>query len=241
MKLIVDSHTHTMASGHAYSTIQECAREAGLKGMEMFAMTDHGPAMEGTTGIAHFWNLKAIPNNIYGVRVVKGTEANITDWTGKMDIPDFILKRLDFVIAALHDVTITPMTAEEHTEALVAALKNPLVDTIAHPGNPIFPVDIERVVKTAAEYGKLIEINNHSFLGRKGSGENCREFVKSCIRHGTRITCGSDAHFSFDVGRLDIVQSLLEEENVPEELVICSSLSRFEAYLEERGKRLKNV
>jgi putative hydrolase len=239
LKLTVDSHTHTLASGHAYSTIQECAREAADKGIRLIAMTDHGPAIEGTTGIAHFWNLKIIPDEIYGVRIIKGVEANIIDWSGKLDLPDGILSRLDFVIAGLHDVSITPASVEEHTEAMLAAYKNPLVDTVAHPGNPVFSVDIDRVVKAAAENGKLIEINNHSFTGRKGSTDNCRMFVKCCKKYGARITCGSDAHISFNVGVLDIVKTLLEEEGIPEEQVVCSSAERFMAYLEERRKRLE--
>ncbi len=32
MKIVVDSHTHTLASGHAYSTIIENAKAAKQKG-----------------------------------------------------------------------------------------------------------------------------------------------------------------------------------------------------------------
>ena len=47
MNLIADMHCHTVASGHAYSTVQEIAREASNKGLEMVAITDHGPSMPG--------------------------------------------------------------------------------------------------------------------------------------------------------------------------------------------------
>jgi len=236
--LIIDSHTHTLASGHAYSTITECAREAAANGVRMFAMTDHGPAMQGASDEVHFWNLKAIPGNMYGIRIIKGAEANILDYDGKLDIQDKILKRLEFVIAGLHDVVLKPGTEEENTRALVEALKNPLVDTVAHPGNPVFPVDIDTVVKTAVEYGKPIEINNHSFISRKGSSDRCREFIRSCVKYGAMMVCGSDAHFSFGIGKMDIVKTVLEEEKVPEELVLSTSVERFEQYLVERKNRL---
>lgn len=42
MKLIADTHSHTLASGHAYSTIREMVRAAFEKGMEAFAITEHG-------------------------------------------------------------------------------------------------------------------------------------------------------------------------------------------------------
>jgi putative hydrolase len=65
LNLVEDTHTHTLASGHAYSTIIENAREAGMNGMEAIAMTDHGPAMPGAASLLHFWNLKAIPEHFF--------------------------------------------------------------------------------------------------------------------------------------------------------------------------------
>ena len=234
MKLVVDTHTHTVASGHSYSTIQENAREAGNKGIEAIGMTDHGPSMQGALGITHFWSLKVIPERIYGVRIFKGVEANIIDYTGATDVPDGMLKNMEFAMASFHDMTIKPATVEEHTHAMVSALKNPLIDAVAHPGNPVFTVDIDAVVKTAAEYGKLIEINNHSFYARKGSDANCREFVHKCRKYGARITCGSDAHISFDIGKFDKVLALLIEAEMPEELVIGTSVEKIEKFVAGR-------
>lgn len=241
MRLVVDSHTHTISSGHSYSTVQELAREASNNGIEMFAVTDHGPAMEGAPTVMHFWNLKVIPPEIYGVRVIKGVEANIIDFEGKLDMPDEYLERQEFVMAGFHDIVLSPGSREENTAALERILSNPLVDAISHPGNPTFPVDIERVVKAAAQNGKLIEINNSSFLVRRGSEDNCLEFARKCKEHSARITSGSDAHISFDVGRLDKVKAVLVKAEVPEELVVSSSSERFEAYLRERKTRIRSM
>ena len=54
MKIEVDTHCHTIASGHAYSTIVENAKAASEKGLKMIAITDHGPAMPGTFHEAYF-------------------------------------------------------------------------------------------------------------------------------------------------------------------------------------------
>ncbi len=236
MKLVVDTHTHTLSSGHSYSTLLENAKEAGQNGLEAIAMTDHGPSMMGAPTLIHFWNLKSIPEYIYGVRVLKGAEANIIDYSGSLDIPDELLSRMEFVIASLHDITIQSGTVEENTNGMVSALKNPLVDAVGHPGNPFFQVDIDRVVKTAAEYNKLIEINNSSFKTRRGSEDNCVEFLKKCRKYGVRIACGSDAHICFDIGKFDHVLRLIHENDFPEELVVCSSLNKIEDYLKERRK-----
>ena len=71
MRLIADCHLHTTASGHAYSTIGEYANEAAKKGLELIAMTDHGPKMPGTSSFLHFENLKIIPDSMCGVEILK--------------------------------------------------------------------------------------------------------------------------------------------------------------------------
>lgn len=240
MKLVVDTHTHTLSSGHSYSTLQENAREAGQNGIEAIAMTDHGPSLLGAPSLVHFWNLRVIPEFIHSVRIIKGAEVNITDYSGGLDIPDELLSNLEFVNASFHDITITPGTVEEHTNGLINALRNPYIDAIAHPGNPLYQVDIDRVVKTAVEYNKLIEINNSSFKVRKGCEANCFEFVVKCKKYGARISCGSDAHICYDIGKFDKILQILKEAEMPEELVICTSLKKIENYLLER-KASKNA
>ena len=45
MDLILDTHTHTIASGHAYNTINEMVRSAADKGLKLLGITDHAPMM----------------------------------------------------------------------------------------------------------------------------------------------------------------------------------------------------
>lgn len=239
MKFVVDTHTHTVASGHAYSTVQEMAREAAVNGVEMFAITDHGPAMKGAPCLYHFGNLRTIPESIYGVRVLKGVEANIIDFEGNVDMPLGYLKRLDFVLASFHDICIAPSSKEEHTNAYINLFKNPYIDAIAHPGNPQFEVDIEKVVMAAKEYGKFIEINNNSFIVRTGCEDNCKNFVLECKKKGVKIVCGSDAHISFEVGKFDKVYRILEEVGMPESLIMNTSVSNFNEFLENKRKRIR--
>jgi len=239
LKFVVDTHTHTIASGHAYSTVQEMAKEASANGIEMFAITDHGPAMKGAPYLYHFGNLRVIPEVLYGVRILKGVEANIIDYSGGLDMPEEYLRRLDFVLASFHDICIEPKTLEEHTEAVINVLKNPYVDAIAHPGNPQFPLDIEKVVRAAKENGKFIELNNRSFVTRKGSEENCKEFARECKKQGVRIVCGSDSHISFEVGRFDRVYKLLEEVDMPCELVMNTSVEKFDEYIKRKKERIR--
>jgi|LSQX01.3.fsa_nt_gb putative hydrolase len=234
MKLVADTHTHTLSSGHAYSTITENATQAKLNGMDAIAMTDHGPAMRGAATVLHFVNLDVIPEYIEGVRIFKGVEANIMDFAGRLDIPDAILARLEFCIASFHDLITKPGNAEENTEGMVNAICNPFVDAVGHPGNPAFQVDIDKVVRAAAEHGKLIELNNGSFRVRKGSRENCLEFVRKCKKYGVSIACGTDAHISYDIGKFENILDILSEIQMPEGLIINTDLSKLENYIRVR-------
>ena len=48
MNFVLDTHTHTVASGHAYCTIREMAKAASEKGLELLGITEHGPMMPGS-------------------------------------------------------------------------------------------------------------------------------------------------------------------------------------------------
>jgi putative hydrolase len=239
LKFLIDTHCHTISSGHAYSTIAEIAETAGEKGLKLIAMTDHGPAMPGGPHIFHIGNMRVIPDYIKGVRVLKGVEANIMDFDGRLDLPDSYLERLEIVIASFHDVCIAPGSVEENTRALLAAMHNPYVDIIAHPGNPYYPINIDRLIQCAYDTGKLIEINNSSFIGsRKGSEENCREIAAKAREKGILLTAGSDCHICYDVGRFDKVEEIFKEVDMPEELVINTDPQKLIDYLNRNGKKV---
>ena len=48
IRIEVDAHTHTVMSGHAWSTLQENCAAAAAKGIRAICMTDHGARMKGT-------------------------------------------------------------------------------------------------------------------------------------------------------------------------------------------------
>ncbi|QSZ28129.1 phosphatase [Aceticella autotrophica] len=237
MKLVLDTHTHTIASGHAYSTIIENAREASKKGLKLICMTDHGPCMFGAPHLYYFGNLKVVPSIIEGVEIIKGVEANIIDTNGKLDIPDRILDDLDIVIASLHEACFEYRDIGSNTKALINAIKNPYVDIIGHSGNPLFPIDIDEVLLAAKEYDTHIEINNSSFIvSRVGSCENCLKIAQKAAKIGVRISVGSDAHIAFDIGRFDKALEIIEKVRINEDMVLNTSVDKFKKYLKGKGK-----
>ena len=58
MNIEIDTHTHTLASGHAYNTLREMAAMAAEKGLKGLAITEHSPKMPGTCHIFTFRTLE---------------------------------------------------------------------------------------------------------------------------------------------------------------------------------------
>ncbi|HHX25068.1 MAG TPA: phosphatase [Firmicutes bacterium] len=238
MKLVADLHTHTVASGHAYCSVNEMVQAAADIGLEMIAITDHGPNMPGGPHLYYFGNLRVVPPVIAGVQVLKGIEANIVGPSGELDLPDFMLAKLDIVFAGFHTHTgYDDSGISKNTQALIGALENPYVDGVVHPGNPIYPVDIKEVVSAAKDLGKLIEINNASLtVTRLDSMENCIKFVESAAEYGAKVVIGSDAHHTSLVGTFDNAIKLVTSVGLKSELVLNTDISKITEFLCSRRK-----
>lgn len=221
-----DLHVHTLASGHAYSTINEIAAEAARKGLKLIAMTDHGPALPGGPHPYHFAALRFIPEFIQGVRILRGIEANILG-RGQLDLAEPLLEKLDLVMAGFHeDCGYQGRGAVANTRALLAVMELPWVKVISHPGNPRFPVEFDVVARQAAATGTALEINNSSFtVSRKGSVEPCGRLAELCARHGAPVALGSDAHIAQGVGEFGEALAAIELAGVAWEQVINRSFA----------------
>lgn len=239
MNLIADTHTHTIASTHAYGTVTENVHEAAKKGLYAVAVTDHGFAMPGSPGKWYFENLRALPRYLEGVLVLRGEEANITDFNGTTDLVAKDLDSLDWVIASFHKPVVNHLlaeggpTKEQVTGAWLGIAANPRVNVIGHCGTAEFAFDYEGVLPEFARRGKLVELNEGTFSSRRDSVPNCVRIMLLCKQLGVPIIVDSDAHFPTRVGDCPHCRKLLEELDFPEELVVNSSVERFQAYLKQ--------
>ncbi len=235
MKLIADLHTHTVASGHAYSTINEMALGAKRNGIKILGMTDHGPNMPGGPHTYHFANLKVLPKEIEGVRVLKGIEANITDIYGTLDLSSGYLARLDIVLAGFHTETgYNPRSKEENTEAMVNAIYNPLLDIIVHPGNPEYEINVDKVIEAAKKNDTLLEINNSSYHSRPGSFERCVEIAQKAKEAGLQVVLGTDSHYANQVGGFAEAIKLVKEAGLEADDVLNTSLEQVENFIDRK-------
>ncbi|MCL1145183.1 phosphatase [Shewanella marinintestina] len=236
MKYLVDTHTHTVASTHAYSTLQEYIAMAKQKGIKLFATTDHGPDMADAPHFWHFVNLRVIPRIVDGVGILRGIEANIKNIDGDIDFFGDYLKQLDIVLAGFHEPVFAPSDKQNHTQAMINCIKSGKVDIITHPGNPAYPIDIEAVAKAAAENNVALEINNSSFLtSRKGSEHNCLAIANAVKEAGGLLVMGSDSHVSYSLGDFSQALTIIDQANFPVERLLNRSPEALLSFLSIRG------
>ena len=224
MKAIIDMHTHTVASGHAYSTIHENIQFAKKHGMKFLGTSDHGSTMTGGPAEYFFHNLKVVPREMDGVKILRGMEANILDVNGNIDELDSkALDGLDYLIASLHIVCIEPSTKEDNTMAILNVIYKEKVKIIGHPDDARYELDYEAIVKKAKEKNILLEVNNSSLspnTSREGARENILKYLELCKEYGVRIIMGTDSHICYDIGVFQYAEAIIEEANFPKELVI---------------------
>ena len=241
IKIKTDTHTHTLASGHAYSTIEENLRAGKEQGLELVGITDHFSSFfVPSTDFAcfgFFINKKALPEVWHGVRLLFGAEVDIIDLKGnlfghdlyipypnkngvKLTYEEGILNRLDYLIASVHYKDFAAnSTVVENTELYIKALEHENLKILGHIGRSGLEFDIDEVVKAAKSLNKMIEINEASFGHGETVRERCLKVALACAKYGTKIAVNSDAHSSFEIGKYPNTEHFLDEIDFPVELI----------------------
>ncbi|MCL1073811.1 phosphatase [Shewanella dokdonensis] len=234
----VDTHTHTIASTHAYSTVHDYLNVAKQRGIQLFALTDHGPAMADAPHFWHFVNLRVLPRVVDGVAILRGIEANICNAQGDIDYYGDYLAELDLVQAGFHEPVFPPADVAHHTEALLACIQSGNVDIITHPGNPRYPIEQELIVRAAAEHNVALEINNSSFVSsRKGSESNCLSIAKLAKQYDAQLVLGSDSHVAFTLGQFDEALKIIDAVGYSHQRLLNYSPNKLLNFLQTRGHR----
>jgi len=223
MKTLLDVHTHTITSGHAFSSLQEMAKAAAEKGLQYLGITEHGPGIPGTCHPIYFRNLHVVPREMYGIKLLLGAELNILNYHGDLDLDEFYYKCMDIRIAGIHALCWHGGTKSENTEGMINAIENPWTHIISHPGDGTAEMDFEPIVLASKRSNTLLEINSSSMKPVRGktiATSNNREILQLCKKHDVPVILGSDAHISFDIANYEYALPLLKETNFPQELIM---------------------
>lgn len=234
MKTLLDVHTHTVASGHAYSSLQEMATAAKERGLKILGVTEHGPSVPGTCPLLYFKNMHSVPRQMYGLRLLMGCEINILDTKGTLDIDDTYMNMMDIRIAGIHVVCWQGGTKEENTQAVLNVMHNPKIHIISHPGDGCADLDFEPLVLSSKECHTLLEINNHSMSPHRKmtrSKDNNLEILRLCKKYEVPVILASDAHISFQIADYSRITPLLAETDFPDELIMNYNDEKFLEYL----------
>lgn len=235
--LKIDLHTHTVASGHAFNTINEMAEEASRRGVEILAITDHGPAVKGSAPLDYFLVGNRLPKNNCGVRILFGCEANIMNENGNLDIDEYTQKRLDIVIAGLHELEdCVDLGREGNTKAIINAMKNPCIKIITHPYNvgSNFDVDIEKIAQASCQYDKILEINASYFYSDKRDPKKVYDRMKRMIailkKNHKKVVINSDAHNMFEIGRDEEVREKFDYLGLTDDDILSYDIEEAKKY-----------
>ena len=233
-ELKLDVHTHTVASGHAYSTLQEMVTAAQQKHLDVLGITEHAPGIPGTCNPIYFRNLHVVPRQWGDLRLLLGAELNILDTKGTLDLDEFYYKMLDLRIAGIHLLCWQGGTIEENTDGMLSAIRNPWTQIISHPGDGTADLLFEPIVLAAKETKTLLEINNSSLNPQRkktSALKNNLEILRLCKRYEVPVILGSDAHISHSIGDFGFVWPLLQQTEFPDGLILNYDTERFLQYI----------
>jgi DNA polymerase (family 10) len=162
-------HCHTTESDGAAS-LEEMAHAAKALGLKYLGIGDHSQSLTVANGLTpqrvrrQQAAIDALNDSMKGFRLFKGTECDILA-DGSLDFDDELLATFDYVVASVHSHFNQPR--EEMTARIVRAVRHPAVTMLGHATGRLllrreaYAVDLEAVLRAAAESGTMIEINAH--------------------------------------------------------------------------------
>jgi DNA polymerase (family 10) len=192
-----DLHMHTIETD-GKDDIETMALAAKAAGLEYIAITDHSQSLAMANGLnearalAHAARIREIGARIDGITLLAGIECDIRP-DGTMDLADECLAQLDLVVASVHSAF--NLDQSQMTDRVLRAIDNPYVDILGHPTGRLilrrepYKLDIDAVIKAAAQRGVAIEINSQ--IDRLDFNDINARLAK---QHGVKIVISSDAH-----------------------------------------------
>lgn len=164
-----DLHCHTNATDGHHS-LRLMAQAALERGYEYLSINDHSRRVT----VAHGLNRKRLLEQIQaidelneklrGIVVLKSIELDILE-DGTLDLPNSVLKELDFTVCAVH--YNFNLSSKKQTDRILRAMDNPYFNILAHPTGRLinrrepYLIDLKKIMKAARDRGCFLELNAH--------------------------------------------------------------------------------
>ncbi len=194
------------------NSIEEMLEACEERGYEYFALTDHSKALAMTGGmdaekLARQWEeIDEVTARHDGIRLLRSMEVDILA-DGSLDLEEEWLQRLDVVVVSVHSRFDLPEA--EQTERILAAVRHPQVNILAHPTGRIinerepFAFDLDAVLDACRENGVAVELNAHpARLDLKDT------HLMRAKEKGVKVVISTDAH---RVPELDLISYGVEQ------------------------------
>ncbi|NIR42632.1 MAG: DNA polymerase/3'-5' exonuclease PolX [Gemmatimonadetes bacterium] len=191
-----DLQMHTQYSD-GKETVEEMVEGCRARGYEYMAITDHGPALA-MTGLEpddfreQYREIDEVQSRYDDIRILKSAEVDIMA-DGTLDLPDDLLAEMDVIVISVHHKF--NMSRGEMTRRITRAMQHPRVNILAHPTGRLinrrepYPVDVEQLVKVAADHGVMLELNSQP------DRLDLRDFHLQMARDaGVKVVISTDAH-----------------------------------------------
>lgn len=237
--ITIDLHLHTVASGHAFSTVHDLILQSQRIGVEIIGIAEHGPSMVGAPHDGFFTMGEDIRRiSIDKPKILFGCELNILSENGDVDLSPKIIEKLDFVLAGLHKYTPyesnPKMPKMQNTKAIVNCIEKLSPTIISHPISANFPVEIEPIVKAAAQRNVALEVNARLF--RYSMTQELisayANLINKVIEYNVYIVLSSDSHIWTDLGDIRPLKLLQEALNDAVHLIANLNMGAFSLWRE---------
>ncbi len=234
-----DYHVHSTFSDDAQSTIEENLAAAAAIGLTRIRLIDH--VRQSTTWVPEFLSAVAAAPVHDGLAVLTGVETKILNARGELDLPSGITVGpggVDAIVIADHqfpgvDGAWTPdetrarlaaglgvgdaldlligatISAMESVESGQLAHCFSILPKIGLSEDDLSDEHLAAWAQAAARTKTLIEVNE------KWSCPAPRA-LRAAVAAGARLVASTDSHVASDVGRYDIVPTLLEHAGLAE-------------------------
>jgi DNA polymerase (family 10) len=200
-----DLHVHSdWTDGRA--SLEQMAIAARERGLKYICFCDHSQSLAMTGGLnperllAQVEAIHELDARLAGIRLLTGVEVDILA-DGRLDLPEDVLARLDFVTASIHSGF--GQSQEQIMGRLTGAMRSPVVSSIAHPSGRLlgrrdpYEVDVETLARLAAETGTHLEIN-----GSPDRLDLAAQAARRAAALGATLVISSDAHSPKDYENL---------------------------------------